>query len=79
MNRAQMLRILSNYDVLSLSSEDEGIEALLALNVSAIKHEKVSQVLQKAVRGADVCLAKSDLTSAGGLLLFQVFIIPSQR
>lgn len=46
----QMLRILSNYDLFSLSSEGDGIKILLALNVSSIKHEKVSQVLQKAVR-----------------------------
>lgn len=59
-----MLRILPNYDLFSLSSEGEGIKILLALNVSSIKHEKVIQVLQRAVRVADdVCLAKSDLTS----------------
>lgn len=75
-----MLRILPNYDLFSFFSEGEGVKILSALNVSLIKHEKVSQVSQKAVRVAEVCLAKSDLTSAGGLFLFQkVFIIRSQR
>lgn len=61
---ANVENIISNYDLFSFSSEGEGIKTLLALNVSSIKHEKVSQVLQKAVRVADVCPAKSDPTSA---------------
>lgn len=69
-----MLRILSSF------FEGVGIKILLAFNVSSIKHEKVTQVLQKAVRVVDVYPVKSDLNSSSSLFVFQKgFMIRAQR